>query len=582
MAMAATATRAVSSHSDDIDYTSTGFDDDEQSWKQWYDGLDMYAREKLSAQMAEMPAAAPQPGPQTEAYLSEAQVVGYGGAAGGGKSALLAILALKDHERSVIFRFDKSQLTGLIDDLVRFYGSDVGLNRQVGVFRFADRNGHMVEFGGLGSPGDENKWQGRAHDLMALDEVTEIPRSKVEYLKTWNRSATKGQRCRIIMTFNPPGSPGDESGAAGRWIIDYFAPWLDERHPNPAKAGEIRWFGKDADGNDVELKPPDRRSGFAGDPGYDGSPYTIEVQDHVLEVVPESRTFIPARVWDNKYLMQDRQYVSRLNSLEPVYRAKMLEGDFRTGLVDAEMQVIPSEWLEAAMDRYDEVVGPGYDFGHMDALGIDVARGGRAYTVWSPRHGFIWPKMKRKEGIKTKDGASVGTVALEMVAHKGAPMIAVDANGSGASAYDWLNPMWPNVVDVYPQGKIRDLRRFLFPRKILNMRAALLFVLRKILDPAYGFEPMIYRDNRVRAELLAIRYRERAGKVLLEEKDETKLRVGFTLDEADALIFSLRNIGAHPEAYRLLPGASRKVAERRQAAATPTGGRAGNRDWMSF
>jgi hypothetical protein len=31
----------------------------------------------------------------------------------------------------------------------------------------------MIEFGGLDGPTDHQKWQGRPHDLKALDEVTE-------------------------------------------------------------------------------------------------------------------------------------------------------------------------------------------------------------------------------------------------------------------------------------------------------------------------------------------------------------------------------------------------------------------------
>lgn len=554
---------------------------DELTWKDWWNGLTEEERRLESQALSATPRAAPQPGPQTEAFLCEAQVTGYGGAAGGGKSALLAILCHTEHERSVIFRFDKSQLSGLIDDLVRFNGSDVGLNRQVGVFRFGDRPNHMVEFGGLGAPGDENKWQGRAHDLMALDEATEIPKAKVDYLKTWNRSATKGQRCRIVMTFNPPGSPGDTSGAAGRWVIDYFAPWLDERHENPAKPGEIRWFGKDAEGEDVELAPPDRATGFEGDPGWDGSPYEIEVEGITLEVVPESRTFIPARVWQNKYLMSDHQYVSRLHGLPKYLRNKMFLGDFRSGLVDAEMQVIPHEWLEEAMDRYSDVVGPGYDLGPMECLGVDVARGGRANTIWAPRHGYVWPKVTRKEGVLTKNGAAVGAPALAMVSGSGA-QIAIDGNGVGSSPYDWCNEMWPNVANVSFQGSPRELARFDKAQEFVNMRAALLFTLRKILDPANGLKPMIYRDNRLRAQLLAIRYRTRAGKTLLEDKDQTILRVGFSIDEADAVMLSVRNIASNSESYRLMPKKARKTVEAQKRQRAQARQSTGTNDWMAY
>ncbi len=57
----------------------------------------------------------PQEGPQTEAYFSEADMLLYGGAAGGGKTDLIAGLALFDHYRVGIFRQQAGELTGIVN-----------------------------------------------------------------------------------------------------------------------------------------------------------------------------------------------------------------------------------------------------------------------------------------------------------------------------------------------------------------------------------------------------------------------------------------------------------------------------------
>ncbi len=53
----------------------------------------------------------PNPGPQTEAYFSPADVLLYGGQAAGGKTDLLGGLALMKHKRSLIMRRQYTELT---------------------------------------------------------------------------------------------------------------------------------------------------------------------------------------------------------------------------------------------------------------------------------------------------------------------------------------------------------------------------------------------------------------------------------------------------------------------------------------
>ena len=519
------------------------FDLDPRTWEEWFEELSDEERELVSIDLKDNAPVAPQPGPQTLAFNSEADVVGFGGAAGGGKTSLAAIMSMIAHHRTVAFRFDKAQLSGMMDILVEYVGNDIGLNRQAGVFRFGDYAGHLIEFGGVGGPDEHKKWQGREHDLIVVDEATEVPRWKFEWLKAWNRTARPDQRCRILLTFNPPDSE------EGRWVIDYFAPWLDERHPNPAEPGEIRYFVTNEDGEEIEVA--------------DGTPYKIERVDNSdlvrgpktisYEVRPESRTFYPARAFDNKFVSD--QYISTLNSLKEPHRSRMMMGDFRSGIVDKPYQVIPAAWVDEANERWRKHIGdnPLYQWGMMHGLGIDVAKGGKANTVWAPRFGLAWPKLVIKPGIETKRGEDVGAPALSMMLHAGAPTVGIDANGVGSSAFDYLNKHYPKVVDCFMQGGPGDLQTLENTSKFLNLRAALYWILRKLLDPDRGLPIMLPPDNALRSELIVFTYNLRGGKMVMQDKKEIEDLLGYSPDRADAVAMSIRTIATEDWADYLRP-----------------------------
>src|SRR5215216_3182410 len=85
----------------------------------------------------------PNPGPQTDAYESLADVLLYGGAAGGGKTDLVVGLALTRHERSVIFRRAFVDLRAVEDRMIEILGTRDGYNGNDMVLR---RDGCVVEF----------------------------------------------------------------------------------------------------------------------------------------------------------------------------------------------------------------------------------------------------------------------------------------------------------------------------------------------------------------------------------------------------------------------------------------------------
>lgn len=263
-------------------------------------------------------------------------------------SALGLGLAINEHERSLIVRKQFTDLQGLIDTAKKIVGNQegfVGGNRPI--YRMGGER--VIHFEGYGDVDDIDGKQGTPHDLVFVDEAAQLPELAIRLLRGWNRTTTKGQRCRMILASNPP------LNSTGDWMITYFGPWLDARHPNPAKPGELRWFISDEEGNDKEVDGPDSFIEINGKKFY-----------------PESRTFIPASVSDNPYL--DASYASTLNSLPEPYRSALRDGNFMAARADDEWQVIPTDWIRQAQARWKEHGRP-IDV-PMCVLAVDIAQGG--------------------------------------------------------------------------------------------------------------------------------------------------------------------------------------------------------------
>ena len=64
-------------------------------------------------------------------------------------------------------------------------------------------------------------------------------------------------------------------------------------------------------------------------------------------------------------------------------RTALKTGDFQSARQDHDWQVIPSEWVEVAFQRYDAGVDADKP---MDVLAVDVAQGGKDKTVLQPLH----------------------------------------------------------------------------------------------------------------------------------------------------------------------------------------------------
>lgn len=461
----------------------------------------------------------PTPGPQTDACLSEADEVLYGGQAGGGKTDLLLGLAGTKHYRSIIFRRVFPNMRSIIERSREIYNAENvahmkdSFNESLHIWRL--NSGAMIELAALQYEQNKTNFQGRPHDFYGWDEVTEFTESQFRFVNAWNRSTRPGQRCRVVATCNPPTTP------EGEWVLRYWRPWLDETYPNRAAPGELRWFAS-IDGKDVEVE--------------DSTPFY-----HGKELIqPRSRTFIPARLDDNPYL-RDTTYRAVLQALPEPLRSQMLYGDFSATAKDDIWQVIPTEWIIAAQNRWLQMQKPDL---FLRSVGVDPSRGGDDETVIAKLYGAYFDTLIKHQGRDVPDGVT-GARYVSDAMEINAP-VCIDVIGYGASVYDHLRTL-PGM-DITPVNvgmgstKKDKTGRYAFA----NLRSEIWWKFREALDPESGENIALPPDTQLRTDLRSSHYQIVNGKIKVESKEDVKKRIQRSTDAADAVMLAWYGINRPP------------------------------------
>lgn len=435
----------------------------------------------------------PLQGPQSEAFWSLAFETLYGGAAGGGKSDLLLGLARHGHRSVLLLRRTFPDLErSLIERSRQIYGT-AGYNAGKHVWRLGPAR---IEFGHCERDDDVHGYQSAQYDLIGFDEVTQFTKHQYEYLLSRARTTQSGQRVRVVACTNPGGEGND-------WVMERWGPWLDRGHPRPAGPGELRWFRRAEDGREVECA--------ADDP--DGV----------------SRTFIPAKLSDNPFI--DDGYRRTLNLLPEPYRSQLLNGDWQAGLTDDAYQVIPTAWIKAAMARQVEDTTE-----TLDAIGVDVARGGDDQTVLARRYGRRLAPLEKHPGRETPDGQSVAGLMAVALAQGGRAN--VDVIGVGSSAYDIARGMDLDVSPVNFSTK-SDATDKSGTLRFVNLRAEAYWRLREALDPESGEGLVLPNDPELLGDLRAPRWAMQTNGIKIESKEDIKKRLGRSPDCGDAVVLAV-------------------------------------------
>ena len=321
---------------------------------------------------------------------------------------------------------------------------------------------------------------------------------------------------RIICTGNPPDPMKPEQA----WVKRRWAAWVDPTHPNPAKAGDLRWY-VNLDNVDTEVAGPD-----------------VEIYDKKgIKLKPLSRTFIPGEMLD---FYKDNDYEATLQALPEPYRSQLLFGDFTGAVRDQELQVIPMEWVLLAQERWNgrgTAVPP--QGAALTSLGVDVARGGDNQTILSKCYGYWFAPLLKYEGSETKDGFTLVQRVIEAV--DGDPTEATvfvfDIGGVGASPYDIAKDSGFNMDGF--NGASKSFARDKSGRlEFVNRRAAAWWGFREGLDPNTGVPIALPPDPELVADLTAPRWELTPRGIQVEKKDSIKERLGRSPDAGDAVVMA--------------------------------------------
>jgi len=251
---------------------------------------------------------APQPGPQTAFLSCPADIVFFGGSAGGGKSYALLLDPVRHYYNpkfgGVIFRRNSVQVRnegGLWDESMMLYSMLQGHPREASL-EWEFPSGARMKFAHLEHEKTVYDWQGSQIPYIGFDELVHFSASQFWYLLSRNRSLS-GVPGYIRATCNPD---------CDSWVRKMVDWWIGpDGYPIKERSGIIRYFIRIED----NIIWGDTREEL--------------ISKYGASTLPKSFTFIPSSIYDNRILLdKDPSYLANLKALSRVERLRLLEGNW--------------------------------------------------------------------------------------------------------------------------------------------------------------------------------------------------------------------------------------------------------------
>jgi predicted phage terminase large subunit-like protein len=269
---------------------------------------------------------------------SDANIIVYGGAMGGGKTycGLLRHLRWIDdpHYRGYVVRKQQTSVMatgGIFDEaygLYKAFDENVKPNKKAMTFTFP--SGAVVAMGHCETNEDAEKWRGRQVSACMVDEATQLLEDHVLVILSRLRSKAK-MIPNLFLTCNP--SP---DSFIRRWIDWWLIPKGEENagRADPKKDGKIRWFIR----QNNEMIWADTKQELLDTYG-----------SHVL---PLSLQFISATIYDNPPLIKSNPgYLANLQGLKRVKQERDLYGNW--DIREEASGYFKLDWLGEPINPYD-------------------------------------------------------------------------------------------------------------------------------------------------------------------------------------------------------------------------------------